>query len=371
MKQGKSLQALGAELQRQRNARQDFVADTRYMDFKADDKGATITLNMKGSKQTFGVDELAHQQIASRLQIPYRYYQKMQAEQPALLQENVNTWFQYAPERRMVRTLDGSVRAFLSDKYCRLDNLELCAAVLPIINEMKGAEINSCEVTPHHMYLKVVNKKMKAEVTVGDVVQAGFVISNSEVGLGSVKVEPLVFRLVCKNGLILKDYSQRKFHVGRQIDDGDDAYELYSDETLRADDRAFFMKCQDTVRTAVDEAKFMMTVDKMRESMNIPIEHDPMKEVELLGDKFQLTKNERGDVLRQLFMGKDCSRYGLFNAVTAASQLSSSYERATDLERIGGEILSLPVPKNQLIMPEAPNIQNVTPIVRPVRAITA
>ena len=78
MKQGKSLQALGAELQRQRNARQDFVADTRYMDFKVDDKGATITLNMKGSKQTFGVDELAHQQSASRLQIPYRYYQKMQ-----------------------------------------------------------------------------------------------------------------------------------------------------------------------------------------------------------------------------------------------------------------------------------------------------
>lgn len=371
MKQGKSLQALGAELQRQRNARQDFVADTRYMDFKADDKGATITLNMKGSKQTFGVDELAHQQIASRLQIPYRYYQKMQAEQPALLQENVNTWFQYAPERRMVRTLDGSVRAFLSDKYRRLDNLELCAAVLPIINEMKGAEINSCEVTPAHMYLKVINKKMKTEVVVGDVVQAGFVISNSEVGLGSVKVEPLVFRLVCKNGLILKDYSQRKYHVGRQIDDGDDAYELYSDETLRADDRAFFMKCQDTVRTAIDEAKFMMTVDKMRESMNIPIEHDPMKAVELLGDKFQLTKNERGDVLRQLFMGKDSSRYGLFNAVTAASQLSSSYERATDLERIGGEILALPVPKNQLMLPSKPLIQNVAPVVRPVRAITA
>ena len=53
--------------------------------------------------------------------------------------------------------------------------------------------------------MKVVNKKLKAEVAVGDAVQAGFVISNSEVGLGSVKIEPLIYRLVCKNGLVLKD----------------------------------------------------------------------------------------------------------------------------------------------------------------------
>ena len=108
------------------------------MEFKADEKGAVITLRIKGNNHTFGISELAHQQIASRLQIPYRYYQKMQEQQPALLQENVNTWLHDAPERRMIRTLDGSMRAFLSDRYRRLDNLELCAAVLPIIN-LSGA----------------------------------------------------------------------------------------------------------------------------------------------------------------------------------------------------------------------------------------
>ena len=87
MKTGRTLEQLGAELQRQRKARQDFVADTRYMEFKADEKGAVITLRIKGNNHTFGISELAHQQIASRLQIPYRYYQKMQEQQPALLQE--------------------------------------------------------------------------------------------------------------------------------------------------------------------------------------------------------------------------------------------------------------------------------------------
>jgi len=65
--------------------------------------------------------------------------------------------------------------------------------------------------------LKVINRKLKEEVTVGDVVQAGLVISNSEIGLGSLRVEPLVFQLVCKNGLISKDYTQKKYHIGGRL----------------------------------------------------------------------------------------------------------------------------------------------------------
>lgn len=348
MKQGKTLQDLGRELQRQRNSRQDFIADTRTIHINSDSRGSILTLSTDKHNHYFNVGELAHQQIASRLNIPYRYYQKMQAENPALLDENVNNWLNQFPERRMIRILDGNVRAFLSDRYRRLDNLELCAAVLPVIQEMKGANVESCEVTPSRLYLKVVNKKLKAEVAVGDVVQAGFVISNSEVGLGSVRVEPLVFRLVCKNGLICKDYAQKKYHIGKQINSADDSAELYSNETLAQDDKAFFMKVQDVVRSAVDEAKFALTVNKLRESTQIPLTHEPLKEVEILADKFILTENERNDIFTLLVRSDDNTRYGLLNAVTAASKIAKSYDRATELERIGGEILALPAPKNLL-----------------------
>ena len=352
MKQGKTLAQLCNELQRQRLNRQDFLADTRSLEMETDSYGSTLQLSLDDKPLSFTVGETAHQQIAARLNIPFRYYKKMQEEAPALLDQNVNTWFSKNPERRMIRVLDGNVRAFLSDRYRRLDNLELCAAVLPVINEMKNSVIESCEVTPTHLYLKVVNRRLKAEVRVGDVVQAGFVVSNSEVGLGSLRVEPLVFRLVCKNGLICKDLAQKKYHVGRQVNASDDsAYELYSEETLAQDDKTFFLKVQDIIRSAVDEARFMLTVNKMREATQIPLKHDPVKSVELLADKFQLTENERGDILRQLFMGADNSRYGLVNAVTAASKIAKTYERATDLERIGGEILSLPVPQNILPSP--------------------
>jgi len=363
MKQGRSLQDLGAELQRQRSARKDFIADTRNLEMQSEGGFSTMRLYLDDDEHVFDVGEVAHQQMASRLKIPYTYYKRMQADYPSLLDENVNGWFHKAPERRMVRILDGKVRAFLSDRYRRLDNLELCAAVLPVIYEMKGADIMSCEVTDTHLYLKVVNKKLREEVAVGDVVQAGFCISNSEVGLGSLKVEPLIYRLVCKNGLIVKDMSQKRYHVGKQVTgDGDAAYELYSDATLQQDDKAFFMKVQDVVRAAVDEAKFQFAVNQMRAAMELPIGDDPVKAVEELADKFLLNQNERGDVLRQLFMGGDNSRYGLINAVTAASKLSDSYERATDLERIGGELLSRTTTLKALPSAEDKFLPNVMPM---------
>lgn len=362
MKQGRTLEKIGMELQRQRAVRKDFLADTKSLVFKTEGRDSMLSVLTEKGNHDFHINDLAHQQIATRLGIPYRYYQKMQLEQPRLLDENVNTWFRETPERRMIRVLDGNVRAFLSDRYRRLDHLELCAAVLPVIQEMKGASIESCEVTESHLYLKVINKKMKAEVSIGGVVQAGFVISNSEVGLGSLRVEPLVYRLVCKNGMIFKDYAQKRYHIGRQAGgNAEEAYEIYSDETLRQDDKAFFMKVQDSVRCAVDEAKFQMTVDRMRQAMQIPMEHDPVKSVELLADRFLLTQNERGDVLRQLFISGDSSRYGLVNAVTAASQIASDYERATELERIGGEILAMPSTK---ALPST--MKNITPIRREV-----
>ena len=358
MKQGRTLEELGTELQRQRNARQDFVADSRTLTFATEDGSSRLSMSMGGKLLDFGVNPLAHQQISTRLGIPLRYYQRMQKEAPALLDSNVNNWLQQTRDRRMLRVMDGNVRAFLSDRYRRLDNLELCAAVLPIIKDMKGAVIESCEITDTHLYLKVINRRMKAEVAVGDAVQAGFVITNSEVGLGNLTVEPMIFRLVCKNGMIVKDYSQKKRHVGRQVENYDTAYELYSDETLAQDDKAFFMKVADTVRCAVDESRFMLTVGKMQEAMQIPLEHQPMQEVQLLADSFNLTENEQGDIFRQLFLSGDNTRYGLLNAVTAASQNVADYERATELERIGGEILALP---GKGTVPLALPASNVTP----------
>ena len=119
MKQGRNLEELGLELQRQRNARQDFVADSRSLSFATDDGGSRLSVAMGDKLLDFGVNPLAHQQISTRLGIPLKYYQRMQRESPALLDDNVNNWLQQTRDRRMLRVMDGNVRAFLSDRSGR------------------------------------------------------------------------------------------------------------------------------------------------------------------------------------------------------------------------------------------------------------
>jgi hypothetical protein len=338
MKPGKTLVELAVELERQSNSRKDFVADTRVLELTP--AGELAVQN--GTRQEFPVTNLAHSQIASRLDIPKKYYDRMRLEAPTLLSANVNEWFHSKPERRLVRTLDGNARAFLSDRYRRLDNFELAESVLPVLAEMgEGIQIVSTELTPSRMYIKAINRRLELEVKKGDVVQAGICITNSEVGLGSLKVEPLIFRLVCLNGMIAQDHSTKKYHVGRAVED-DEAYSLFSDETLKADDTAFFLKVADTVRAAVDIAKFGQIVQRMREATEQRIEGNPVAVVEVLGDKFGYSQDEKSGILTHLIQGGDLSAYGLLNAVTRTSQDLGDYDRSTDLERDGSRVLSLP-----------------------------
>lgn len=340
MKQGiKTIEKLYGELDRQRDVRIDLIANTRNLAISSTDGKSVISVATDNNVRSYTVSEVAHRQIAERLNIPYKYYERMRITYPELLDKNINGWLVKNPEKRMLRTLDGNLRAFLSDRYRRLDNLELLDYVLPVIAEMKGCEIVSCDVTETHLYLKIINKTMKTEIVPGDVVQAGFVISNSEIGLGALKVEPLIYRLVCKNGMISKDYSHKKYHTGRQVEDTDNAYELYSDTTLEADDKAYFLKVQDIVRASVDEAKFALAVEKMRASMKVETGDNPVETVEVLGDRYLLNKNERGSILRHFIMGNDFSQYGLVNAVTRSSQDVVDYNRATEMERLGGILL--------------------------------
>ena len=293
----------------------------------------------------FGTTSLFHRQVASALGIPAKYYDLMQAQKPELLAENVNSWFADKPSSYMVRSMDygaGQVaRALLSERYRRIDNYEVAQTVLPIISEMQGARIESCELTDTRMYIKVVNERIQTEVVPGDIVQAGILISNSEVGMGSVSVKPLIYRLVCTNGMVA-DVGVGKRHVGRINESVDGDFGIFRDETIEADDRAFLMKIEDTVRAAVDEARFNALVQKLRDAKEAPIlPAAAPKVVELAAKEFNIRQNESEGILGHLIAGGDLSLYGLANAVTRHAQDVQSYDRSTELEATGYKIITM------------------------------
>ena len=343
MKEGKTLQELAAELERQQLAKKDLIVSTGVLSMDSRDDGG-IALNVMGGQmiQHYDVGEIAHRQIGQFLKIPATYYDRMRREYPQLLTLNANGWFAQMPQaKRMLRTLDGTARALLSDRYRRIDNFEVASAVLPIISRMEGASVESCELTDSRMYLKVVNPRVTAEIKKGDIVQAGVLISNSEVGMGSVTVSPLIYRLVCSNGMIAEDGKLRKYHVGRANESRED-FSIYRNETIEADDKAFLMKLEDSVKAAVDQARFAAIVDKLRESTEATFQPQQVQQVvELASKEYGFTDSESSGILGHLAAGGDLSLYGLANAVTRQAQDVASYDRSTELEATGYRIITM------------------------------
>ena len=342
MRNGRSLVSLAQELERQLATKKDLVLSSTLMRHDTDDTGMTqLIVEGSAAPGRFGVTPLARRQLADKLKIPYAYFERMRTEQPVLLDRNVNTWLQSDDERRMLRTLDGNVRAVLSERYRRLDNFDLAESVLPILQQLPEVRFESVELTETRMYLKCVTPRLKVEMAPGDIVQAGVVITNSEVGQGTLSVQPLLYRLVCRNGLIASDRSLRKTHVGRALGTDDDGITVFKDDTLQADDKAFFLKVRDVVQAAVSEASFLQAAQKMQRTLQIPLVGDPVKTVEVLAQRYTLNDGERAGVLRHLIVEGDLSGYGLVNAVTHYSQEIEDYDRATEFEGLGGKLIEL------------------------------
>jgi hypothetical protein len=343
MLKGIGLQELAGKIEANRELKRDYVADTSLMAMQIQTDNKPV-LEVSGHG-TFPILSLAHDQIGARTGIPAKYYDRMLTEAPDLLATNVNRWFTKNHETRMVRTLGGDTRAFLSNRFQRIENEHIAEAALPVLYDLPGVNIVSAEVTDRRLYIHFVVPTIQGEVKgsakVGDVVQAGGIIQNSEVGLGSVSVAGLIWRLWCLNGAKTAETFRRN-HVGRQVEEGALGSVDWSDDTKQSDDKTVLLKVRDMVRAIVDETRFRATLDKLNGLTEGKITGDPAKAVEVLAQTINATENEKGGILRALIEGGDLSRWGVVNAVTSLAHSAKDYDRAVELEAAGGTLIDLP-----------------------------
>lgn len=371
MKTGRSVLELAAELERQDSAKKDYVIEAR--DLSVQSNGHTDMV----MREPFAVNEVAHGQIAEYLGIPKAFYDRMRnaagelrVGRPGIVPEGmppdmplfdvvVNRLLSGKGEdRRMVRTLDGKARAFLSDTFNPdLDNYDVYVTAVKVLEEagLCPEDVASCQVTDRRLYLKVVTPRLEAVIEPSNlhrehgghhflkepqVVQAGFVLSNSETGLGSLNVQQVIFKLQCTN-LWVTEEAYRQRHLGKALESDDDG-KLYRSDTRQAEAKLRLMKIRDHVANALDEARFRATVAKMQETTTVRLEGSVEKVVDATARKVGLSVAERDETLRNLIEGGDLSLWGLTNAITATAQTVESYDRATELEGIGGRIFTLP-----------------------------
>lgn len=340
MKRGLSLQEFAAKIEGQRALKADYTAQASKLEMTLQPDN-TVVLEVPDTG-SFPILPIAHDQLAANLDIPRRYYDRCRAASPELLVGNVNHWLGQSTARRMLRTMGGDLRAYLSDRYQRIENEEIMNVVLPVLLDTPGIEVVACEVTDRKLYLLATTPRITADVKKGDIVQAGVAISNSEVGHGRVAIRPMAYRLVCLNGMILPDAAFAAHHVGRRIADDENLNAIFSDETKRADDRALLLKVRDTVKHALSEASLAQMTDGMKELSERRITGDPAEAVTLLAKKVGTTNEERGGILRSLIEGADLSAFGLLNAVTHQAHAVKSFDRAVEFEEAGGQLLTMP-----------------------------
>ena len=150
MKSGCTIQEMGQEIIRQSQTKADYLVKTNRI--VMEDWGKQPMLHLRGDDgldllEPLEIQQTAHRQLGAYLGIPQKYYDRMLTDDIGLLAYNVNRWLQGEPEQRMIRTIDGRARAFLSNRYQRIDNLDIARVTLPIIAEIPDARYESCKLT--------------------------------------------------------------------------------------------------------------------------------------------------------------------------------------------------------------------------------
>ena len=90
----------------------------------------------------------------------------------------------------------------------------------------------------------------------------------------------------------------------------------------------------------MDSVEFRRFVDSLNDLAATRINGDIAGTVGKLAATYNLSKMEHDGVLGHLIQGGDLSRYGLINAVTRSAEDNPSYDRATELEALGGRLIT-------------------------------
>jgi hypothetical protein len=325
--------------------KRDLVADTRRMSFVVDEEEneCALDVDLDEGEQYVVLNNHALGQLSADLGIPRKYFDRMRDVAPRLLRSNVQHWLHEEPNRRMIRSFQNggmTGRAWLSDGYRRLDNIEIARTLLPEFENLAPVHVrfHSAAVTDTRLYVRALFPDFERDVKVGDPVTWGVEIRNSEVGAGALAINGFVLRLVCVNGMtVTSELSAR--HVGRRIS-GDG---IFSQETVQADDAAFWLAARDTLRAAISETRFDQVVETLRETTEGTPVQRPILATEELASTFSLTEEERERVLLNLMSEGDMTRWGMLNAITTAAKDSESFDRQAEMEGLGWSLATVPV----------------------------
>jgi len=338
---------LAKKLEQQKASKKDYVVPSEQIQSEYDVGEQKLKLSIPlpdtGVRRSFELTEFCHNQISAKTGIPKTFYERLKESHPELLVKNINELVR-EKDKRLVRTLDGKARAFLSDRYRIIDNYDVLFNAMDrfdALNKEKDMQIQikRADLTDTHLYIKAVSGRLvdtifpNKDKQVGDAVEGGIIITNSEVGAGAYKVMPYMNVLKCQNGMISEQTFSR-VHLGKargvgMID--------WSDLTLQLEDEALWSKIRDMINQTFSVDIFRKWVEKINQVASNVIEN-PILAVNNVVKEYEIPK-ERVELLLSQFAQEGFNQWGLAQAVTRIAQDEKSYDNQIEMEKIGTRIL--------------------------------
>jgi hypothetical protein len=320
------------ELKRQRDSRKDLIVDSRTLKAVAEPERMVIDIPKYGG---FTLTDYAHGQMAAKTKIPEAYYNRiLETNDYNLLAHNINKWLP-TEDKRMIRIMDGHIRAILSDRYRILDNYDLVFMALDEFTKA-NAQVHKLNLTETHLYLKAVTPKLQGEIRPGDIVQGGLIIKNSEVGASRFAVEPFVLRLRCTNGLIISEGYSR-VHLGKRKEEGEFNW---SSETINLENQAIWSAVRDVIKDTFDPASFEAVVSKLKGNADTQVK-EPVQAVNNVVTAIGLTEDTKAMLLKNFLDEKDYTQWGLTNAITATARQLPEPDLQVKIETKASDIAML------------------------------
>lgn len=377
-------------LQQQHDAKVDLVTPLANVT----SKGGIITVagtDLFGEGSKLSPTEIADGQIATKLNIPPSYLKTLRAERPDIYDANVNGWTQGSQELEipkdkrtvLLRTFvsddleeTGVLRAMLSDRYARIDNIDVLTAALSGVRDTgANVEVVGCDLTETRMTIRIAapdilvhapkllagyrspfgdgnsgvydhragmlqNIPQWAQDKYGvnaDGVFAGFVITNSETGGGAFTITPRFMILRCTNGLMITKDVLRQVHLGSKLDHGQI---IWSDDTNQKTLALVTAQTRDAVKTFLDEEYVTKVIEGLSEVAETEIT-DPQKTIEYVSKKLLFSEEATAGILNLFIKGGQTTAGGVLQAVTAYAQVVENPDQAFQFESKALEALEL------------------------------
>jgi len=379
-----------------RTAKRDAVLDTRALTASVapatDNAPKTLVLDL-GSKFKLTVGDVAHEQFSSRLKIDLPYYRRMLADAPELLAENLNWWLQKTPETRLARMLQAGpaldeadnaalartgaafkLRAVLGKGYRTIDDAELVAEVLPVMQE-RGALLGDFSIDDRRMHAKFMTPARSVQAIreeyarkygltiaqvrqhttingkdvswVDEVLSMGLYIRHSEIGFASLTASAEYRILKCLNDMIDKNLVNIRHVTGKRTVDENEDVRFLSSETQLMENAALIGRVRDSIGAAFDDEQAFNRVNQLADAktdtLELPAGVPLFEFVGAIGERLNLTdaqtevlKEETG---RAVHEEGGRTRFAMVQGITATARQMTDYDRRTELERVGFEFL--------------------------------